>query len=223
MGRPEKPVNTSLHWRGLLAQELRKIRSQYGVTYAEMHRRSITSATAFKRAASGEIVARWSTVVEFLRACCWGEQRDYNYAISYHHLYLLWAKARMEERGTLGIRPPRPEHVVDAAGLRRALYSLYEHAGAPPLRDVQERGGGRLYLPMSTLSRIVKPQSQALPVDQRQFVAFLRGCFVPSTHETRWLEAWDKITTMRNSCPKKVSEFYLDPYRIELKALSPDS
>ncbi|KPH99490.1 hypothetical protein OK006_8437 [Actinobacteria bacterium OK006] len=97
----------------------------------------------------------------------------------------------MEERGTLHLRSPRPEYIADQADLSHALYALYERAGAPPLRQVQQRGGEPIHLPLSTLARIVNRQT--VPADQKQYSAFLAGCGVPSEQRPKWLAAWGKV------------------------------
>ncbi|MET7312300.1 hypothetical protein ACWD7C_36650 [Streptomyces sp. NPDC005134] len=107
-------------------------------------------------------------------------------------MYELWVKARMEQRGTLQLKKPRPEYIADRADLSHGLYALYEHAGAPPLREVQERRGA-VYLPLSTLARIVGRQT--LPADEQQLLAFLHGCHVDSEkQEEKWVKALTKAT-----------------------------
>ncbi|MGF0174559.1 hypothetical protein ACQF36_29890 [Streptomyces sp. Marseille-Q5077] len=96
----------------------------------------------------------------------------------------------MEQRGTLHLKSPRPEYIADQADLSHALYALYERAGAPPLRQVQQRGGGQVHLPLSTLARIVNRET--LPADQNQYMALLTGCGAPKEQRAKWHAAWEK-------------------------------
>ncbi|PWI05121.1 hypothetical protein DIZ27_41330 [Streptomyces sp. NWU339] len=99
----------------------------------------------------------------------------------------------MEGRHTLHLKKPRPEYIADQADLSRALHALYEHAGAPPLREIQSRAGGAMHLPLSTLARIVS--REALPADERQFLAFLAGFGVEGEErQTKWRMAWNKVS-----------------------------
>ncbi|MGW6928407.1 hypothetical protein ACWGA9_45370, partial [Streptomyces sp. NPDC054950] len=112
-------------------------------------------------------------------------------------LHRLWVKARMEERGTLYLKRPHPRLIVDASELSAALAVLYEQAGAPPLREFQQRAGGPLELPLSTLARIVS--RQALPVSEKQYLAFLRACRATGFYEdfTEWINAWQRTSQRR--------------------------
>ncbi|MFE8950484.1 helix-turn-helix domain-containing protein [Streptomyces sp. NPDC007856] len=193
VGRPEKPIDAPRH-RGALAHRLREIRALVGVTYEDMAQRSRCSAATHKRTASGTIVPRWPRVGDFLDAChtLGGPSLapTIKWASSTHEVYEMWVMARREGRGTLRLTVPHPRLIADAAELSLALQAVYERAGAPPLREVQKRGGGPLYLPLSTLGRIVTRQTLPLYLDQLR--AFLVGC---GTRQqlSEWDEAWVRV------------------------------
>ncbi|MEU9272721.1 helix-turn-helix transcriptional regulator [Streptomyces sp. NPDC048251] len=188
MGRPEKPPAGPPHLRQLVFY-LRDLRTAEGGTYEEMADRGNVSAATLKRVASGVVVPRWPRVRQYCLAASAGSIR----IEILHEARGLWAKARMEQRRTLYLKKPRPEFIADLADLSHALYSLYEHAGAPPLREVQERAGGPAHLPLSTLARIVGRQT--LPADGKQCLAFLRGCGMPEEQQPTWEWALQKVVT----------------------------
>ncbi|MFD4955811.1 helix-turn-helix domain-containing protein [Streptomyces sp. NPDC058451] len=189
MGRPEGPLTGPPH-RRQLARHLRELRAEAGVTYDEMAAVAAVSPATLKRAASGAALPKWLTVMHFCIACFAAATPHSRPIPKVAELEKLWRTARMEERGTLHLKNPRPEYIADQADLSHALYALYERAGAPPLRQVQHRGGGPLHLPLSTLARIVNRET--LPADQKQYLAFLMGCGVPEEQRAKWLAAWKK-------------------------------
>jgi hypothetical protein len=169
------------------------MRALAGVTYAEMaaHPTGIPQATLKRAASDRGGVPKWPVVWAYRDACIDLSNDDWDVIV--HGLILsdLWVKARMEERDTLRLKAPRPEYVADRADLSYALYALYEHKGAPPLRYLQHRAGGAAHLPLSTAARIVN--RQALPADAPQLMAFLRGCAVADESQQSWLDAWVKV------------------------------
>ncbi|WP_371558686.1 hypothetical protein OG416_38845 [Streptomyces longwoodensis] len=191
MARLETPL-TGPPRRRALASQLRKMRALAGVTYAEMagHHTGIPQATLKRAASDRGGVPKWPVVWAYRDACIDLSNDDWDVIVHGANLLDLWVKARMEERGTLRLKAPRPQYVADRADLSQALHALYEHQGAPPLRYLQHRAGGAVHLPLSTAARIVN--RQALPADVRQFMAFLRGCGVEDKHEQAWRDAWFK-------------------------------
>ncbi|MFE1877344.1 helix-turn-helix domain-containing protein [Streptomyces sp. NPDC059496] len=69
MGRPELPVDHTVLARGELAEALRALRAEAGLTYGELAVRTGLSPATLKRAASGRTVPPWETVKEFASAC----------------------------------------------------------------------------------------------------------------------------------------------------------
>lgn len=191
MGRPEKRIDPKTpRYRGHLARFLRAVREAGDMTYAEMAAVVDASEATLKRAASGEIVAKKETVLAFFIAC----ETKVKFAKEIKDdLVHMWQRARMEERGTLHLRAPRPEYIADFRDLSKALEALYESAGAPPLRTVRADSGDPLALPLSTLARIVRRES--LPADERQLMAFVHGCGADNRDGRKWLEAWEKLHT----------------------------
>ncbi|MFF5860060.1 helix-turn-helix domain-containing protein [Streptomyces sp. NPDC012751] len=196
MARPERPLNC-LPRRHALAGGLRAIRAQAGVTYADLaeHTGRLSPATLKRVASDVGGVPKWANVEAYYHACLAlsGPGGSAGVSAAGADLHRLWCLARREERGTLAVRTLAPGLVRDKADLGYALYALYEHQGAPALRELQQRAGGALHLPLSTAARIVT--RQALPADTQQYQAFLAGCGA-ATNGARykeWLAAWYKV------------------------------
>ncbi|MEW2490882.1 helix-turn-helix transcriptional regulator [Streptomyces sp. NPDC048411] len=184
MGRRENPVDHSRPARGRLAEYLRLRRQSTGMTYQELARLTGLSPATLKRAASGAVVAKHTTVEAYVEGCGGGPGavRDAGE---------LWRRARIEERGRLAqLHAPRPEFISDAADLSRALEVVWEQAGAPSLRDIRDRSGNPLALPVSSAARIVN--RDAIPADEQQLKAFLTGCGIPPEKRTAWTAAFAK-------------------------------
>jgi transcriptional regulator with XRE-family HTH domain len=184
MGRRENPVDHSRPARGRLAEYLRLRRQSAAMTYRELARATGLSPATLKRAASGTVVPRHTTVEAYVEGCGGGPAQA-QYAGE------LWRHARIEERGRLsGLHAPRPELISDAADLSRALEVVWEQAGAPSLRDIRDRSGNPLALPVSSAARIVN--RDAVPADEQQLRAFLAGCGIPPEQHATWTAAFAK-------------------------------
>ncbi|MFF0143085.1 helix-turn-helix domain-containing protein [Streptomyces sp. NPDC005227] len=203
MGRPEGPLTGPPH-RRQLACSLRELRSETATTYDAMAASAGVSAATFKRAASGAAVPKWLTVALFAVACFTAGAPHRRPVPQFAELEKQWQTARMEERGTLRLKSPRPEYIADQADLSHALHALYERAGAPPLRHVQSKGGGPVHLPLSTLARIVNRET--LPADQNQYMAFIAGCSVPSDQREKWHAAYRKAFPVSTAIRKVLAE-----------------
>ncbi|MDX3458877.1 helix-turn-helix transcriptional regulator [Streptomyces sp. ME02-8801-2C] len=150
-------------------------------TYRELAERSGLHATTLQRAASGETVPSLKTVRAYARAC----------GASMKEADALWKQARCEQRRSSregGQPAPSPALVHDRRDLSAALRDLYERAGSPSFRQMEERAGNHRVLPRSTAHRIVTKQT--VPWDRRQFLGFLRACEVPVADVPCWLDAW---------------------------------
>ncbi|MFJ4321398.1 helix-turn-helix domain-containing protein [Streptomyces lavendulae] len=209
MGRKENPISVK-DLRSILAERLRRHRSRSGLTFQQMADRSHLSAATLKRASSGTVVPKAATIEEYARLC--GASRS-------QVLYLLHVRtqARIQERGILPtLRAPNVRLIGDRRDLSMALEYLYEAAGAPPFREMQERCGNPHALPISTVSRIVARETT--PADERQLLAFVHGCGIRDRDDD-WRDAWAKITTpdTDNTSPW----FFYDPgevqQRLEMK------
>lgn len=187
MGRRENPVDHSRPARGRLAECLRIRRQSAGMTYQELARLTGLSPATLKRAASGTVVPKHATVEAYVEGCGGGPGavRDAGE---------LWRHARIEERGRLAqLHAPRPELISDAADLSRALEVVWEQAGAPSLRDIRDRSGNPLALPVSSAARIVN--RDAVPADEQQLRAFLSGCGIPPEKHAAWTAAFAKVSS----------------------------
>ncbi|WP_329332709.1 helix-turn-helix transcriptional regulator [Streptomyces sp. NBC_01352] len=187
MGRRDKPVDHSRPARGRLAEHLRQWRETAGITYETLARRTGLSPATLKRAASGTVVPKRATAEAYVEGCDGGQE-------AVRAAGALWREARVEERGRLAqLRAPRPELIADAADLSRALEVVWEQAGALSLREIRERSGNPLALPVSSAARIVNRNT--IPADVQQLQAFLTGCGVPLEQHTAWTAAFTRISS----------------------------
>ncbi|MFI8233931.1 helix-turn-helix domain-containing protein [Streptomyces sp. NPDC085900] len=191
MGRREKPVDHSRPARGRLAEHLRSWRESAGIAYEELASRTGLSPATLKRAACGTTVPKRITVEAYVDGCGGGQEA----VLAADEL---WRQARIEERSRLTqLRAPRPELIGDEGDLSRALEVVFEQAGAPSLREIRDRSGNPLALPVSSAARIVNRDT--IPADQPQLQAFLTGCGVPPERHTPWLAAFAKISSQSAS------------------------
>ncbi|SMF85896.1 helix-turn-helix transcriptional regulator [Streptomyces sp. Amel2xC10] len=184
MCRPEKPIITRNRALRDLAEWLRDQRERTGQGYRALSVRAGFHATTLQRAASGESVPKLQTVLSYARACDAPPEEARR----------LWKRARYEEtrraRGGRGLSSPRPEFIRDFVDMSAALHDLYEKAGSPPRRTMEQRAGNFGVLPRSTVHRIVT--KQAMPHSKKQFQAYLRACEVPETDWPDWEAAWTR-------------------------------
>ncbi|MDO0917795.1 helix-turn-helix transcriptional regulator [Streptomyces sp. DT2A-34] len=184
MCRPEKPITTSNTALRELQEWLRDQRARTGQGYRALSVRAGCHATTLQRAASSETVPKLPTVLNYARAC----------DASPDEARRLWKRARHEEtrlaRGGRSLPAPRPELIRDFADLGAALVDLYEKAGSPALRTMEQRAGGFGSLPSSTARRI--RTKQAMPHGLSQFQAYLRACEVPEADWPDWENAWTR-------------------------------
>ncbi|MGW4576613.1 helix-turn-helix domain-containing protein [Streptomyces tendae] len=182
MCRPERPLTTANKALRELQEWLRDQRTRTSQGYRTLAARVGCHATTLQRAASGETVPKLQTVLNYARAC----------DASPEEARRLWRNARYEHtrqtRPGRGRPVPRPEYVYDFADLSTAVQDLYEKAGSPPLRTMEQRAGGFGHLPRSTAHRIVT--KQAMPHSIQQFQAYLRACEVPEADWPDWEAAW---------------------------------
>ncbi|MFF4828246.1 helix-turn-helix domain-containing protein [Streptomyces sp. NPDC001312] len=184
MCRPEKPIATSNSALRELQEWLRDQRDRTGQGYRALSVRAGCHATTLQRAASSKTVPKRQTVLNYARAC----------DASPEEARRLWKRARYEEtrlaRGGRGLPAPRPEFIRDFVDLGAALVDLYEKAGSPTLRTMEQRAGGYGVLPRSTAHRI--KTKQTMPHSLSQFRAYLRACEVPDADWLQWEAAWTR-------------------------------
>ncbi|MBQ1117002.1 helix-turn-helix transcriptional regulator [Streptomyces rubiginosohelvolus] len=184
MGRTEKKIETANTALQDLVEWLRACRKAAGLTYRELAVRAGLHATTLQRAASANTVPGLNVVLAYARGC----------DMLVEDAHLLWKRARREQArsGRPNGRPaPAPSLVSDRAELSSALRALYEEAGAPSLRDMEERAGAFGFLPRSSAHRIVN--KQAVPRDRDQLHAFLRACEVSENRWKEWEGAWGRV------------------------------
>ncbi|WP_051798517.1 helix-turn-helix domain-containing protein [Streptomyces sp. NRRL S-337] len=184
MCRRQNPLTTSNKALYDLQQWLRDQRMHTGQSYRALSLRAGCHATTLQRAASGESVPKLQTVLNYARAC----------DASPEEARRLWKRARYEHtrllRGGRTVPAPRPELIRDFADLSAALRDLYEKAGSPSLRTLEQRAGQFGVLPRSTAHRIVT--KQAMPHSRQQFQAYLRACEVCEPEWPAWEAAWTR-------------------------------
>ncbi|MFJ2736070.1 helix-turn-helix domain-containing protein [Streptomyces sp. NPDC087317] len=184
MCRPEKPITTNNSALRELQEWLRDQRNRTEQGYRALSVRAGCHATTLQRAASSQTVPKLQTVLNYARAC----------DASPEEARRLWKRARYEEtrraRGGRGLPAPRPEFIRDFVDLGAAVVDLYEKAGSPTLRTMEQRAGGYGVLPRSTAHRI--KTKQTMPHSLSQFRAYLRACEVPEADWLQWEGAWTR-------------------------------
>ncbi|MGW2892589.1 helix-turn-helix domain-containing protein [Streptomyces griseoruber] len=191
-----------------LGAMLKNLRQRAQLTFAELAERTAAlgdpalavSAATLKRAAGGHALPKESTVVAYVRGCDATPQQE-------HKALQLWRRARAKNRGILRqLHAPGVDNIRTRQDFTAALTAVYEGAGAPPLRTVQQRAGTVpqpngvaserevFLLPLGTLFRIVHRKVK-LPA-WNHCEAFLRGCGVTGQRTlTQWQKAWRRAST----------------------------
>ncbi|MHA4818218.1 helix-turn-helix transcriptional regulator [Streptomyces aculeolatus] len=191
----------------LLSTYLDELRCTAGLTFADLAGRtgalggpySAVSSATLKRAATCRPVPKETTVVAFARGCGASDKEE-------HTVLELWRQARVEERGRLHqLQAPAVDNIRTPADLTAALAAVYELAGAPPLRILQQRAGTTPHpanstgwrevfrLPLATVFRIVNRQCRCPTWEQCE--AFLLGCGTSGERALgQWRQAWQLAT-----------------------------
>jgi outer membrane protein OmpA-like peptidoglycan-associated protein/DNA-binding XRE family transcriptional regulator len=182
-GRPEQPLDSS----GPLAEfarELRQIRRNAGLTYAELAAKTSLSAATLRAAAGSKQLPTWSTTCAFIAACDGDEgavRALYNDACQ---------AAGRTVPGPPPARPPVPVpgELTSAAQFVAMLKRLRVWADTPSLAELSKLGGG--HLPTSTVSDMLN--NDRLPrLDLTQ--AFVRACGLDDDQADAWEVAWADI------------------------------
>ncbi|MFE0449098.1 helix-turn-helix domain-containing protein [Streptomyces fungicidicus] len=192
MGRPEKPVDHTVPALGALAEHLRAMRQDAGLTYRQLAERTHYSAAQLKRAASGERLPTYELVLSYARGCCvpWVRKTEWDRMQAtnlYEEAFQAVRRNRIEARASTVL--PKPEYVRDQADLSGAMRDAWSHAGRLPSREMEARSAGQL--PHSTAHAICK--GRCIPRDFRQFVTFLHACEISGTALGPWFRAWFKV------------------------------
>ncbi|MFC7881018.1 BTAD domain-containing putative transcriptional regulator [Streptomyces sp. NPDC057376] len=179
MGRKERPIASSNRALVRLVRWLRDQRSDSGCSYAELAARVDLHPTTLQRAASGQSVPSERSVRAYAIAC----------GASVDTAMDLWRQARRGRLRSAGPAAPSPQDIDGVEMLRAGLRELYELAGRPSVRVMEERAGaGRL--PHSTAHRILL--GRTVPRDAHQLTGFLTACLVASSEHPAWVAAWQR-------------------------------
>ncbi|MFB6854852.1 helix-turn-helix domain-containing protein [Streptomyces sp. NPDC056341] len=192
MGRPEKPVDHAVPALGALAEHLRAMRQDAGLTYRQLAERTNYSSAQLKRAASGVSLPAYKLMLSYATGCSSERKGEWRWArMQATNLYEEACEAvrrkRIEARAST-VRP-KPEYARDPADLSGAMRDAWARAGRLPSREMEARSAGQL--PHSTAHAICK--GRCIPRDFRQFVAFLHACKINGTALGSWFRAWFKI------------------------------
>ncbi|MEW2290470.1 helix-turn-helix domain-containing protein [Streptomyces sp. NPDC047841] len=186
-----------------LAHRLQELRQLAGLTFAELAERTAAlgdpalavSAATLKRAAGCRTLPKQATVVAYARGCGATAKQE-------EEMLRLWARVRARDRGILRqLHAPAVHNIRTRREFTAALAAVYERAGAPPLRTVQQRAGTVpqpagapcesevFLLPLGTLWRIANRQIK-WPA-WKHVEAFLRGCGITGERTLEyWKQAW---------------------------------
>jgi transcriptional regulator with XRE-family HTH domain len=190
MGRPEKPVDHTVPALGALAEHLRAMRRDAGLTYRQLAERTNYSSAQLKRAASGVSLPAYKLMLSYARGCSLdrtGEWARMQATSLYEEANRAVRRKHIEARAST-VRP-KPEYARDPADLSGAMRDAWARAGRLPSRQMEARSAGQL--PHSTAHAICK--GRCIPRDLRQFVAFLHACEIRGTALGPWFRAWFKI------------------------------
>ncbi|MEE1772596.1 helix-turn-helix transcriptional regulator [Streptomyces sp. JV185] len=179
MGRKENPVDYTVRLRGALAEQLRELRHNAGLTYDELAATTGLSPATLKRACSGTTTPTEEVVVRIAEACD---------ATKVNEAKAQWRRARRTERGLYdkNVGHTRPLLFRTPAELAAGFANLYEVAGAPPLRVLHDHG--KEWLACSSAALITK--GKMLPSNEGQLITYLKGCGVSPTKLKEWVVAW---------------------------------
>ncbi|GAA1376620.1 helix-turn-helix domain-containing protein [Streptomyces beijiangensis] len=214
MGRHLNPLPQGNEARREVAHRLRIYLRVAHLTFQELADRTPgISRVTLQRAASGKCTPKEKTLIAFATSC--GRTTE-----EILGLVQLRVEARIIERGVLRtLSAPRADLISDRRDLSRALEYMYEAAGAPSLREIQDKSGDPLALPTSTISRIVSRTT--VPVDGRQLIAFVRGCGI-TDQDSLWWAVWNKVATAYDEA--KLVELALTEKQLDVELfLNPDA
>ncbi|MFB8040282.1 helix-turn-helix domain-containing protein [Streptomyces hydrogenans] len=195
MPRPEKPISTDAPSAlRELAERLRELRAQSGLTYSQLADRVEASPSNLSRAASGASLPSWSAVESFARA-------TRTKSSEFGPLKELWLRAAASQRedGASYVKPGEelnPELLQAAQQHQQTLLlrKLYAQVGRPSLRQLEQRTG----LSKSTVHRVITGQSRAGATET--FRALVDLC--PPDLGAQWRVAWDAARSDTPSSPE---------------------
>ncbi|MFE7439356.1 helix-turn-helix domain-containing protein [Streptomyces chartreusis] len=193
MARPEAPVDHTVPELGELAELLRSLRREAGLTYTELAVDTGCSASALKRAASGRTLPDVNVAFWYALYCLTARDRRLNEE-GLRGVILRWREAKEAVgKAKRAVRRssvvPKPQLARDKADLSGALRDAWARAGRPSTRAVEKASSGQV--PRSTASVI--SSAHTVPRDFRQYIAYLRVCEIKGSTLKPWILAWFKI------------------------------
>ncbi|MCG0284084.1 helix-turn-helix transcriptional regulator [Streptomyces sp. PSAA01] len=195
MGRtPSAPAEADL--AAELAQWLRSLRQQAGLTYQQMAHKTPTAGFApatLWRAARGTTVPRWPVVEAFATACGGDLEQARR----------MWAAATEQRRSLRSASPGirgepvlRPEFIHTPAQLLQSMRAMQLEAGGLSLRELEDRAisHGVTLLPHSTVGAVLR--GERMPA-KRLLIHFVEACGVSRAPTGAWEDAWDRADAYR--------------------------
>ncbi|MGQ4361701.1 helix-turn-helix domain-containing protein [Streptomyces sp. SAS_272] len=211
MGRPDRPVDYTVPEFGDLAAFLRTRKATAQMTHQALAQRTGLSTATLKRAASGTVVPKLTTVVAFIQGCGAPLGEDLDHFL--HEGRELWKSARHASFAPRHARRvPQPQFFGAVPEFCRGLADLHLRAGAPTVRSMEDQGGGPGVLPRSTAHRIRRASS--LPADASQLRGYLIACGLPPDLHEPWIDAFERLRpqstpgctkTAKSSAPGRTS------------------
>jgi hypothetical protein len=193
-----------------LVQWLQEHKTRTGLSFRQLAALTEYDAATLQRAVNARRVPREGVVVAFARACGADVQRAKEL-----HLAARVESLRSARGGTFPA--PLPALVRDFADLSAAMKNLYEKAGAPPLREMEQRAGEYGVLPRSTLNRVLR--KTGVPRRRDQFEGFLRACQLPTDERAVWLAAWERVHNNQPDASSPALVKTLEDLRTALQAV----
>ncbi|MEU1906242.1 helix-turn-helix domain-containing protein [Streptomyces hygroscopicus] len=179
-----------------LAQWLRSLRRQAGLTYQQMAHRTDAAGFApatFWRAARGTTVPRWAVVEAFVTACGGdpGQARGRWTAAAERRREVPAGPGGRREEPVLG-----PEFIHTPAQLLQAMRAMRLDAGGPSLRELEDRARfhGVTLLPHSTVGAVLR--GERMP-SKTLLLHFVAACGVSRAPIGVWEDAWDRADAYR--------------------------
>jgi len=200
-----KPIPQARTGVGKLALELRHGRARSGLSrdrLAGLIRRSVTT---IQRAESGKTRLPWPVTRDIATAC----------ALDLEDIEMLWKNACWPIGGTRLTPAPKVELVRTPHDLAAALRRVWEEAGEPSLRQMENRAEDRArqYVPLSRMTAQRIRERQHVPSSIQQLFAYLYACGVPETSFTEWARAWQRAAQYVAPIPKAATVVAGEPSR----------
>ena len=202
MGRPERTINASGPVPDL-AQQLRLLRQEAGLTLRQLASRTGLSAATLSVAASGRELPTWKVTSAYVQACGadpedWRVRWEHSARLSWRPRGPWAAGNRSELSGSQGqangvVFPAGPAPLPVTAETTREFMACLRRvkiwAGDPPVRTLARRAG----LPPSTMQDFLRREREKLPPIQT-VCAFLDACGIDDQNiMAEWVFVWRRL------------------------------